>query len=93
MAHLSNPARMCLIIAAPSFEGIIKTSRGKAFLRTKFRIWPGRGGVLETTLKEEMVASLKELDPNYSEWMVAVTMRLEKKEIPLAFRDFPQKKN
>lgn len=81
-----------IFITAPSFEGIIKTSRGKAFLRIKFRIWPGRGGLLETTLKEEIVASLKELDSNYSEWMVAVNYEVEKKEIALAFRDFPQKK-
>lgn len=62
-------------------------------MRIKFRVWPGRGGVLETTLRQEIVASLKELDPNYSEWMVAVNYEVEKKEIPLAFRDFPQKKN
>ena len=82
-----------LFITAPSSEGIIKTSRGKAFLRIKFRVWPGRGGVLETTLKQEIVASLNELDPNYSEWMVAVNYEVEKKKIPLTFRDFPQKKS
>lgn len=80
-----------IFITPPSSEGLIKTKSGKKFLRVKFRIWPGRGAPLETTLKQEIVQSLKELDPDYAEWMVSVTYEVEEKVIPLTFRDFPKK--
>jgi small conductance mechanosensitive channel len=81
-----------IFITPPSMEGIIKTQAGKAFLRVKFRIWPGRGTPLETNLKQEIVQSLKQLDPNYADWMVAINYEVEKQSIPLTFRDFPRKK-
>ena len=80
-----------LFITQPSSEGLIKTSYGKAFLRVKFRIWPGRGSALETTLKPEIVQALKQIDSNYADWMVMVNYEVEKKTIPLSFRDFPKK--
>ncbi len=68
-----------LFITEPSSEGRTKTSSGKAFLRIKFRIWPGRGTALETTLKQEIVQSLKELDAAYLDWMVTVNYEVEQK--------------
>ena len=72
-----------LLITEPSSEGRIKTQSGKAFLRIKFRIWPGRGAALETTVKQEIVQSLKELDPGYADWMVTVNYEVEKKSFTL----------
>jgi small conductance mechanosensitive channel len=68
-----------LFITEPSSEGRIQTSSGKVFLRIKFRIWPGRGTALETTLKQEIVQSLKELDVSYLDWMVTVNYEVEQK--------------
>jgi hypothetical protein len=51
-----------------------------------------RGTALETTLKQEMVQSLKELNSNCTEWMISVNYEVEEKMIPLTFRDFPKKK-
>ncbi len=68
-----------LFITEPSSEGRTKTSSGKVFLRIKFRIWPGRGTALETTLKQEIVQSLKELDAAYLDWMVTVNYEVEQK--------------
>ena len=68
-----------IFITQPSPEGQFKTRSGKEFFRFKFRIWPGRGNVLETTLKQEIVQSLKELDPAYADWMVSVSYEVEKK--------------
>jgi small conductance mechanosensitive channel len=82
-----------IFITSPSTEGLVKTKSGKAFLRIKFRIWPGRGAPLETTLKQEIVQSLKEMDPGYADWMVSVAYEVEEKIIPLTFRDFPRKKD
>jgi small conductance mechanosensitive channel len=81
-----------IFITPPSMEGIIKTQAGKVFLRIKFRIWPGRGTPLEINLKPEIVQTLKQLDPNYADWMVAISYEVEKRAIPLTFRDFPRKK-
>ena len=80
-----------IFITPPSMEGITKTQAGKVFLRIKFRIWPGRGTPIETNLKPEIVQSLKKLDPNYADWMVAINYEVEKRAIPLTFRDFPRK--
>ncbi len=80
-----------IFITSPSSEGLIKTKSGKAFLRIKFRIWPGRGNALETALKPEIVQKLKQMDSNYADWMVTVTYEVEKKAIALSFRDFPKK--
>ena len=68
-----------LFSTKPTSEGRIKTSSGKVFLRIKFRIWPGRGTALETTLKQEIVQSLKELDAAYLDWMVTVNYEVEQK--------------
>ena len=62
----------------PSIAGIFKTGPGKEFLRIKFRIWPGRGSPLETTLKQELIQKLKLIDPNYADWMVTVYYEVEK---------------
>jgi small conductance mechanosensitive channel len=79
-----------IFITPPSTEGLVKTKSGRNFLRIKFRIWPGRGTPLETSIKSEIVQSLKQFDPAYSDWMVSVNYEVEKKEIPLVFRDFPK---
>jgi len=68
-----------IFITQPSPEGQFKTHSGREFFRFKFRIWPGRGSVLETILKQEIVWSLKELNPAYADWMVAVNYEVEKK--------------
>jgi small conductance mechanosensitive channel len=68
-----------ILLAPPSIHGKIKTSSGKEFLRVKFRIWPGRGAPLETNFKQEVVQSLKEISPQYGDWMVTVNYEVEKK--------------
>ncbi len=68
-----------IFITRPSSEGRIKTHSGKEFLRVKFRIWPGRSTILETTFKQEIVQSLKEIEPDFADWMVAVNYEVEKK--------------
>jgi len=69
-----------IFLSPPSIEPRIETKSGQTFLRTKFRIWPGRGGPLETTLKQELVQTLKNLDPAYADWMVSVNYEVEKKQ-------------
>jgi small conductance mechanosensitive channel len=45
------------------------------FLRVRFRIWPGQGGLIENTFRQRVVQALKKQDPNYADWMVTLTYR------------------
>lgn len=64
----------------PDYEGVQTTSSGRTYLRVKFRIWPGRGGPIETGFKQEVVQALKAIDPNYSDWMVSINYEVEQKQ-------------
>ena len=72
-----------ILLTAPSNEGQVKTSSGKEFLRIKFCLWPGRGTSIETIFKQEVVSALKEIEPNYQEWMVSVNYEVERKVVPV----------
>ncbi len=68
-----------LLIYSPSKEGLFTTTSGKRYLRYKFRIWPGRGGPLESMFKQEVVQELRKLEPEFSDWRVAINYEIEKK--------------
>lgn len=68
-----------ILIAPPSIEGRFKTAADKDFMRIKFRIWPGRGGPIETTFKQELALALKEAHEDFQEWMVSIQYEVEKK--------------
>ena len=78
-----------ILVHAPSIEGRIKTSSGKSFLRVKYRIWPGRGAPFETTFKQEIIQSLKTIDPSYADWMVTVNFEVEKKPFSISSGTHP----
>ena len=67
-----------ILLARASIEGVRKTSRDKAYLRLKFRIWPGRGAPLETVFKSELVRALQDHDPKFTDWMVTVLFETER---------------
>jgi small conductance mechanosensitive channel len=67
-----------ILVAPPSLEGSRVTASGKTYLRLKFRIWPGRGGALETTFRQELVKRLQAIEGSYSDWMVSVLYETEK---------------
>jgi len=50
-------------------------SGGWDFLRIHFKIWPGQGGLIETTFRQQMVKVMKAFDVNYADWQVPVTYR------------------
>jgi small conductance mechanosensitive channel len=45
------------------------------YLRVQFKIWPGQGGLIETTFRSRIANEMKALDPNYADWMVTVIYR------------------
>jgi small-conductance mechanosensitive channel len=63
----------------PDYEGVLATAAGRRFLRVKFRIWPGRGGPIETAFKAEVLSRLKAIDSDYADWMVAINYEVEQK--------------
>jgi moderate conductance mechanosensitive channel len=48
---------------------------GWDFARVRFKIWPGQGGLIETTFRQQMVGALRAFKPDYADWQVPVTYR------------------
>lgn len=71
-----------ILIAPPSVEGKVRTSKGKEFIRVKFRIWPGRGGPIETTFKQELLKTIQGIDSAFADWMISITYEVEKSVKP-----------
>jgi hypothetical protein len=68
-----------ILIKEPSVEGRIKLAEGKEFLRVKFRIWPNRGQTIESAYLQELTAQLRQTDPDYQSWMIAISYEVEEK--------------
>ena len=65
-----------IILSKPE-RGDVETAEGGgwSFLRVHFKIWPGQGGLIETTFRQQMVSAMKTFQPDYADWQVAVTYR------------------
>jgi small conductance mechanosensitive channel len=81
-----------IVLTVPSIEGKLKTGSGKEFIRIKFRLWPGRTGLIETTFKQETLQTLTEIDPAYADWMVAVNYEVEEKPLSIPLRSKKKKR-
>lgn len=44
-------------------------------LSTQLRLWPGQGALVENQLVRRVVAAMREVEPDYPDWKVAVTYR------------------
>jgi small-conductance mechanosensitive channel len=63
---------------APSeITGPHKIKDGKTFLRIKFRIWPGRGALIEGYFKQDLLQEIRQIVPDYADWMVTVNYEVE----------------
>jgi small conductance mechanosensitive channel len=65
-----------IILSEPGI-GKVETAPGGnwSFVRVHFRIWPGQGGLIETTFRQQAVRAMKVFDPDYADWQVPVTYR------------------
>jgi small conductance mechanosensitive channel len=54
------------------FDAPVTSASGRVYLRIKFRVWPGRIAPLEQAFRNEIVNSLKILEPAYADWMVTI---------------------
>ncbi len=75
-----------ILRAEPEIEPVAATPSGRAFVRIKFRIWPGRNPPIDGIYKNEVVQALKALDSGYADWMVSVNNEIS--ERPTAIRPF-----
>jgi moderate conductance mechanosensitive channel len=66
-----------LFTREPTIVGRQRLDSGKEFLRLKFRIWPNRGGAIETTFRQELEAELARESSDYKQWMISVTYETE----------------
>jgi small conductance mechanosensitive channel len=67
-----------IILSEPEMLGVSEAEADNwRYLRFKFRLWPDQRGIIETTFKQRVVAAMKKLDPDYADWMVTVTYRVE----------------
>jgi small conductance mechanosensitive channel len=69
-----------VLVREPDVVGRQRLDSGKEFLRLKFRVWPNRGGPIETTFKQELEAELKRDYPEYQSWMISIAYEVEARE-------------
>ncbi len=48
---------------------------GWRYLRIKLRVWPGQQTLIENVFRQRLLASLRQLNTAYADWMVVVTYR------------------
>ncbi len=65
-----------IILSEPE-SGPVETAAGGGwqFVRVEFKIWPGQGGLIETTFRQQIVSTMKAFKPDYADWQVPVTYR------------------
>jgi small conductance mechanosensitive channel len=65
-----------LILSEPMI-GPLETVPGGvwSFFRVHFKIWPGQGGLIENTFRQQAVRAMQALDPTYADWQIPVTYR------------------
>jgi small conductance mechanosensitive channel len=65
-----------IILHEPDISDVQPAKPGdREFIRVQFKIWPGQGALIENTFKQRVVEALKQIDPNYADWMVVITYR------------------
>jgi len=65
-----------VILQEPAFSDVQAAKPDtREFLRVEFNVWPGQGGLIETTFRQRILDALKQFDPNYADWMIVVTYR------------------
>lgn len=68
--------------APPEITGPHTTRAGRTYLRTKFRIWPGRGAPLEGVFRQDLLQAIRQTAPDFSDWMVSVNYEVEQYRPP-----------
>lgn len=66
-----------IILRPVEFIGPQNVSEGGwRYFRVLFRLWPGQGALIEQGFRQRCLAALKQVYPDYADWMVGVTYRV-----------------
>lgn len=66
------------VVRAPvEIEKRRQTTSGKEFVRIKFRIWPNRGGPIEGSFRQEVVAALSKIEEGFKDTRVLVNYEVD----------------
>ena len=65
-----------IILSDPVIDPVqLAPGGGWSFVRVHFKIWPGQGGLIEATFRQQIVKTMKAFQPDYADWQVPVTYR------------------
>lgn len=65
-----------IILSEPLIDPVRTAQAGGwQFVRVHFRIWPGQGGLIETTFRQQIIGAMRTFQPDYADWQVPVTYR------------------
>ena len=65
-----------IILSRPVVGPVETTPGGRwSFLRVHFKIWPGQGGLIENTFRQQIISAMRSFSPSYADWQVPVTYR------------------
>lgn len=65
-----------IILMPPVVSRLSDPHCDRELVRIKFRIWPGQGAVIESTVRQRILGTMKRFDDAYSDWMVSVHYRV-----------------
>ncbi len=67
-----------IVLTPPEVMGLRRAEPGPwRYLRIKFRLWPGQGALIESVFRQRVLATLRAHRPDYADWMVTVTYRVD----------------
>jgi len=73
--HRQHPS---ILLTEPEVLGVYSAEPGGwKYMRVKFRLWPGQGGLIEQTFKQRALASLRTTNATYGDWMITVTYGID----------------
>lgn len=83
--HAQQPT---ILLTEPGMNGPFTAGVGDwRYVRVKFRVWPGQTAYIETAFRQRCLAALRQLDPDYADWMLTIAYRVTAPGVDLAPRD------
>lgn len=68
-----------IVLSEPEIQGVRtagdEEGEGWRYLRARLRLWPGQQAVVETALRQRLLAELRSRQSGYADWMISVTNR------------------
>jgi hypothetical protein len=67
-----------IILTPPELIGVMKAEEGNwRYLCINFRLLPGQGSLIENNFRQRLITIMKKFTPDYQNWMVSVTTKID----------------